>query len=138
MPLAPGDRAPFSLRLPGVSLPPEGQVEWLIVTRASPAEASPVTVPSEVIGYEAVGSTLFLRVLLTGGAEGRRHPSAQATLMGDEGELVSAGWGVGPPALGPGETAVITLALPLPSEFDLTLGQLDVQGGGLPLNEPAP
>src|SRR3972149_1259528 len=97
LPLAPGDRAPFSLRLPGVSLPPEGQVEWLIVTRASPAEAGPVTVPSEVIGYEAVGSTLFLRVLLTGGAEGTRHPSAQATLMGDEGELVSAGWGGGPP-----------------------------------------
>ena len=138
LPLAPGDRAPFSLRLPGVSLPPEGQVEWLIVTRASPAEAGPVTVPSEVIGYEAVGSTLFLRVLLTGGAEGRRHPSAQATLMGDDGELVSAGWGVGPPTLAPGETAVITLALPLPSDFDLTLGQLDVRGGGLPLNEPAP
>ena len=34
--------------------------------------------------------------------------------------------------LAPGETAVITLALPLPSDFDLTLGQLDVQGGGLP------
>ncbi|MBM2842551.1 MAG: hypothetical protein HW404_388 [Anaerolineales bacterium] len=133
LPLAPGERAPFSLRLPGVSLPPEGHVEWLIVTRTSPAEASPVTVPSEVTGYEAVGSTLFLRVLLTAGAEmGTRYPSAQATLTGDDGQLVSAGWGVGPPALAPGETAVITLALPLPSDFDLTLGQLDVQGGGLP------
>jgi len=139
LPLAPGNRAPFSLRLPGASLPPEDQVEWLIVARASPAEAVPVTVPSEVTGYEAVGSTLFLRVLLTAGAEmGTRYPSAQATLTGDDGQLVSAGWGVGPPALAPGETAVITLALPLPSDFDLTLGQLDVQGGGLPLNEPAP
>ena len=120
-------------------MPPEGQVEWLIVARASPAEAVPVTVPSEVTGYEAVGSTLFLRVLLTAGAEmGTRYPSAQATLTGDDGQLVSAGWGVGPPALAPGETAVITLALPLPSDFDLTLGQLDVQGGGLPVNEPAP
>ena len=139
LPLAPGDRAPFSLRLPGVSLPPEGQVEWLIVARATPAEAGPVTVPSEVTGYEAVGSTLFLRVLLTAGAEiGTRHPAAQATLTGDDGQLVSAGWGVGPPALAPGETAVITLALPLPAGFDLTLGQLDVRAGGLPLNEPAP
>ena len=139
LPLAPGDRAAFSLRLPGVSLPTEGQVEWLIVARASPAEAGPVSVPSEVTGYEAVGSTLFLRVLLTSGAEiGTRYPSAQATLTGDDGQLVSAGWGVGPPALAPGETAVITLALPLPGDFDLTLGQLDVQAGGLPLNEPAP
>jgi hypothetical protein len=69
---------------------------------------------------------------------GTRYPSAQATLTGDNGQLVSAGWGVGPPALAPGETAVITLALPLPNGFDLTLGQLNVQAGGLPLNEPAP
>jgi len=139
LPLAPGDGAPFSLRLPGIGLPPEGQVEWLIVTRARPAEAGPVSVPSEVIGYEAVGSTLFLRVLLTGSAEmGALAPSAQATLMGGDGRLVSAGWGVGPPTLAPGETAVVTLVLPLPNDFDLILGQLDVHGGGLPLTEPAP
>jgi len=138
LPLAPGGRAPFSLRLPGVGLPPEDPVEWLIVAHASPAEAGPVAVRSEVIGYEAVGSTLFLRIVLTGGEPaGTLAPAARAMIRGDEGLIVSAGWGAGPPSLAPGETAVVTLALPLPGGFDLTLGQLDVQGGGLPSTEPA-
>jgi hypothetical protein len=139
VPVAPGSGAPFSLRLPAVGLPAEGDIEWLIVPRATPAEGGPVSVPTEVIGYEAVGSTLFLRVRLTGGdATPTTVPSAQGTIRGDDGLLVSAGWAAGPPTLAPGETAVVTLALPLPRDFDLTLGQIDVQGAGMPSAEPEP
>jgi hypothetical protein len=139
VPLAAGGRAPFSLRLPGVGLPAEDPVEWLIAAQASPAESGPVAVSSEVVGYETVGSTLFLRIVLTGGeTAGVLSPSARAMIRGDEGQIVSAGWGAGPPFLAPGETTVLTLALPLPGGFDLTLGQLDVQGSGLPFTEPLP
>jgi hypothetical protein len=139
VPLAPGGRAPFSLRLPGIGLPEQDEIEWLIVARASLAGDGPVMVPTEVIGYEAVGSTLLLRVRLTGLEQAATlFPSAQGTLMDGEGRIVSAGWGDGPVTLAPGETAVVTLALPLPRGFDLTLGQLDVQGAGLSSNEPEP
>jgi hypothetical protein len=139
VPLSAGGRAPFSLRLPGVGLPAEDPVEWLIVAQARPADTGPVVVSSEVVDYSTVGSTLFLRVVLTGGeTPGTLSPSARAMIRGEEGQVVSAGWGAGPPSLAPGETAVVTLALPLPGGFDLTLGQLDVQGAGLPLTDPPP
>jgi hypothetical protein len=40
--------------------------------------------------------------------------------------------------LTPGASVEVTLALPLPRGFDLTLGQLDVQAAGLRANESAP
>jgi hypothetical protein len=96
-------------------------------------------VPSEVIGYEPAGSTLFLRVRLTGGAVATVHsPAASASITDDEGQVVSAAWAAGPPILAPGDSAVVTLALPLPRGFDLTQGQLDVEGAGLPAPERAP
>jgi hypothetical protein len=139
LPLAPGGRAPFALRIPSVGLPQAEAVEWLLVPHTTPAEASPISLPSEVVGYESVGSTLFLRVRITAG-EGTtiESPSAYASLTDGEGQIVSAGWGSGPPMLTPGASVEVTLALPLPRGFDLTLGQLDVQAAGLRANESAP
>ncbi len=135
LPLSPGERLSFALRIPGTSLglPDADEVRWQLIPRTTPAEERPIPIPSEVIEYRPVGSTLFLRVRLTGGdGETIRNPAAYASITGEEGRLEAAGWSAGPPVLEPGDSAEVTLAIPLPRGFDLTLAQLDVHGAGLP------
>jgi hypothetical protein len=86
----------------------------------------------EVIGYEPVGSTLFLRVRLTAPVSAAiERPTAFATINGPDGSLLSAGWSSGPILLGSGQEAVVTVPIPLPSGLDLTEAQFDVRAAGL-------
>jgi hypothetical protein len=134
-PLGPGGRLPFSLRLPGVGFPQEDDLRWEIFPAASEATAQPIPLSSEVIGYEPVGSTLILRVRLTNAESGAvRSPAAFASLTDGDGQTVGAAAGGGPPVLASGESAIVTLALPLRG-FDLALGQIDILAYGLPEQE---
>ena len=141
LPLAPGEASPLSLRLPATSLGGVAATEvgWTLFVGSRPAESLSVPVASEVIGYSPVGSSLFLRIRLTGPEPAAiSNPAALASLRSEDGRLVSAGWAAGPPILAPGESTEVTLALPLPPGFDLTLGQIDVRAGGVPVPQTAP
>ena len=130
-PLAPGERASFSLRLPGGGLPPE--IEWNLVAGATTSDVAAVVLPSEVVGYEPAGSTLLLRVRLTGRPGATvLVPSASAWLSDDAGEVVSAGWGSAAGPLTSSQAVVVTVALPLPDGLDLSLAEVDVRGVGVP------
>jgi hypothetical protein len=92
-----------------------------------------------VIGYEPVGSTLLLRIRLTGVEGGVvLNPSAYASITGDEGRVLSTSWAAGTSALGPGEESVVTLAIPLPAGFDLEESELNIRAVGLPMVVPTP
>jgi hypothetical protein len=130
--LAPGEQAAISLRVPGLGLSPEAEIEWLLVTDSTAAEGRSIPVASEVIDFQPLGSTLVLGVRLTAGQRPVGQPAVQAALIGENGVTLSAAWGAGPAALGPGESAVVPLALPIPRGFDLAQGQLDVRAVGLP------
>jgi hypothetical protein len=132
IPLAPGERAPIALRVPGAGLADDAQVEWLLVPDSARAEAGSVPTASEVVGFGPVGSTLFLRVRLTGGDRQVHNPAAYASITTDDGRTVSAAWAAGPPILTPGQTSVVTLAVPMPGGFDLTQAQVDVRAAGIP------
>jgi hypothetical protein len=132
VPLAPGERTAASLRVPAVGLPEEGEIDWLLVPDATPAESGPIHIACEVVGFRPVGSTLFLQVRLTGGDAPSSDPAAFAWVADDEGTILSAGWAAGPPMLAPGQTAIVTVALPVPRDIDLAMAQIDVRASGLP------
>jgi hypothetical protein len=132
VPLAPGERAPVALRVAGAGLPDDEQVEWLLIPDSTMAESGSVPVASEVVAFSPVGSTLFLRVRLTGGDAPAVKPAAYASIATDDGRTVSAAWAAGPATLTPGQTSVVTLALPVPGGFELTQGQVDVRAAGIP------
>ena len=140
-PLAPGERLSMSLRVPRASLGllDAGEVRWQLLPRTAPADGSPVPLASEVIGYEPVGSTLLLRIRLTGVEGGVvLNPSAYASITGDQGRVLSTSWAAGPSALGPGEESVVTLAIPLPAGFELEESELNIRAVGLPTVVPTP
>ena len=139
VPLSPGELVPFTLRGPGAdsAASPSDTSEsptiaWQLFAETEAAERSPMPIALEVIGYEPVGSTLFLRVRLTAPVSAAiDRPTAFATINGPDGSLLSAGWSSGPILLGSGQEAVVTVPIPLPSDLDLTQVQFDVRASGL-------
>lgn len=135
MPTLPGETALVTIRVPATALnrgaDPEG-VEWDLFLDAREAAAGSITIPGEVVGYEPAGSTLVLRVRVSGPPDTPLERSAvAATLRSEAGQVVSGAWS-DVSALGPGEETVVILSLALPRGFDLTASILDVTATGTP------
>jgi len=137
-PLAPGARLPLALRLPRTSVERDGapapaDLAWQIFTASRPASASAVSLPLEVVGYEAVGSTLLLRIRVEGIAAGLvDRPSVIVALRGSDGELLGAGLTAGDTSLADGASLVLTVAIPIARGLDLRQTEFDVLAVGVP------
>jgi hypothetical protein len=132
LPVAQGEGLPLTIRVPGSELPPDEEIEWLLFPDATAAETGTVPLTAEVVGFSPLGSSLLLRVRISGGATPVRLPAAHAWVATDEGQTVSAASAIGPEVLLPGQEAVVTLALPVPRGLELALAQVEVRAAGLP------
>lgn len=131
VPLGPGLSTAISFLVPGSPPNPELPTSWETFVDARAADASPVPLASEVVGYEPVGSALLIRVRTeVPVSQEMERAGVSAVLRSESGPIVSASWAAASD-LAAGDAPIVVLALPLPDGFDLTASILDVEALGL-------
>lgn len=148
LPLEPGEKRSFtSTELPGLrnrlhkeELKPE-DVEfetWIHHSRASSLAPAAAPLQLEVHLYEIVGSSIFIRGLVTNaGTLELYNPTVHATIFSTSGRLVSSDWHNPVAALLPGASEEFLLRLPLASEENPTTFEPHIWAAGL-LEPPPP
>jgi len=139
LPLQAGDRLAFAIQdFPGLgprlaeSDPASLRIESRI--EATAQSGQPSVLQAEVGAFHSVGSTLFLRGLLSNGTPRTVDPaSVLAELRSSDGELLSAGWFTAPGPLAPGEQTEFVIDLPLPDGTDPGELEFDLRALGSPL-----
>ena len=139
MPLSAGERLAFAAQeFPGLSRrleesdPATLRIESRIQGAAAPER--PIVLQAEVEVFHSVGSSLFLRGVLTNNTLRTADPAAVvAELRSSGGELLSAGWFTTSDPLAPGERTEFVIDLPLPHGTDPGLVEFDLRALGSPL-----
>jgi len=139
LPLQAGERLAFAAQdFPGLSLrladsdPARLRIESRI--EAAGQHGQPVILQAEVEAFHSVGSSLFLRGILSNETPRTMDPAAVlAELRSIDGELLSAGWFTAPGPLAPGEQTEFVIDLPLPEGTDPGEVEFDLRALGSPL-----
>ena len=134
-----GERLAFAAQeFPGLSRrleqsdPATLRIESRIQGVAAPER--PIVLRAEVEAFHSVGSSLFLRGILTNNTLRTADPAAVvAELRSSDGELLSAGWFITSDPLAPGERTEFVIDLPLPQGTDPGLVEFDLRALGSPL-----
>ncbi len=99
---------------------------------ASTPPTERVALSIQVIGFETVGSSLFLQgTLEDAGDSALRWPTIFATLRSTSGELLAAGWITPVEQLESGEALAFVLPIRLPEGVDPAAAEFDLRGFAL-------
>ncbi|OGT27403.1 MAG: hypothetical protein A2Z17_04290 [Gammaproteobacteria bacterium RBG_16_66_13] len=96
------------------------------------SDAAVIQLETEITAYEVIGSRLYLRGQIRNeGASTIAAAAVVAGVLGDGGELLTAGWAAPAERLVPGSQADFLLVMPVPKGADLTLAEYDVRAFGV-------